>query len=299
MLALLGYRRRHGALIAFHMGDHLLDRDAIGIAAGNEARIFAPHHVDQLRVLQPAQHAQHLRVGGCELLGQAVRRRGILALLEAARDLDQSAQGEVEIVAGLVFDALLGGAQQSVQILVDVADLHAQQQDDPHDLDGDQEDQGQADRAVNQVELPGEKMPGVNAEPPAHQREQRGGHHRPHDGSFELHVRRRHQPEQHGEGDEHHHHRDDLEDEVVLEQDAEVAVLLENVGTGEGDAHQHRSPEEQHGESHDLLAIAADAAHFPDLIDGGLHGQEQPEGDDDEDDHAEGGGGLGALRELC
>src|SRR5256885_7855464 len=56
-----------------------------------------------------------------------------------------------------------------------------------------------------------------------------------------IYMRRRHQPEEHGEGEEHHHHRHDLEDDVVLEEDPQIAVLFQHAGAGE--RHADRSEE--------------------------------------------------------
>ena len=73
----------------------------------------------------------------------------------------------------------------------------------------------------------------------------------------------------------------------MLKEEAEQPVPLQHVRGGEREAHQHRTPEEEHGEGHDLLAIAAIASHLPDLINRRLDGQKKAERDHDEDDHAE------------
>ena len=72
-----------------------------------------------------------------------------------------------------------------------------------------------------------------------------------------------------------------------FEQHAQVAVALQHGRGREREAHQQRPPEEEHREGDDVLAIAARAAHLPDLIHGPFDGQEEPEGDEHEQDPAQ------------
>ena len=131
-------------------------------------------------------------------------------------------------------------------------------------------------------------MLGINAETPAHQREEHGRYECADGGGTDEDARRRHEPEQHREGDEEHDDREDLEDQIVLEEDAKVTVLLEDARRREREAHQDRTPEKEHREGDDLLPVTARAAHLPDLIYGRLDREEEAEGDDGEDDRAEG-----------
>src|SRR5207302_140652 len=98
-------------------------------------------------------------------------RRRLLAAVETTRDLDQRAQAEVEIESRLVLHLLLGGAQQSVEVLVDEADFDAEEDDHPQDLDGDEKDYGQSKRAVDQIEAALDEMVGVDPEAETDQRE--------------------------------------------------------------------------------------------------------------------------------
>ena len=231
------------------------------------------------------------------MLGQTIRRRRIFALVESPRDFDQRPKTEIEVESRLVLNALFAGAQDAVQPLEDVGNLDAQEDDHPHDFDGDQENDRQPDRAVDQIEPAMHQAIGVQAERDSNKREQQRRDRRSHRGSLELHVRRRDEPEQHRERDKEHDDRHDPENHVVLEKKSQEAVFLQHAGGREGETHQDRAPEKEHRERHDFLAIAAAAGHFPDLIDGRLDSQEKAERDDDEDDHAKRRSGLRVLGE--
>ena len=138
----------------------------------------------------------------------------------------------------------------------------------------------------------------VNTEGPPDEGEERGRDERADSGRPQVHLRRWNEPEEHRERDEQDEDRRDGEDEVLLEQHPKVAVALEHRRGRERQAHQQRPPEEEHRERDDLLAVGTGAPHLPDLIHGGLDGEEESERDDHERDRAEGRGGLRVLGEA-
>jgi len=280
------------AVLVFYRREDRAYRVGGEVFRGDETFVAVLDLVDEFFVDEPIEYARRLLFGEFVGFAEAFGCRGRFFFSERADAVYDYAQCDVAAVVAHASVPALRGAQEGSEVLVDVDDLRANQQEQRAEVERDEEEDDESESAVDGLRLYGEVD--VVSEAPAFEFEEGAGDESADGGGRGAHAGAGYGPEHDGERQRGEDRRREAQQEEVLRQEAEDSAVAQLVRYEE----EYGAVDDHHGESAQAVEEGAHAPDFPDGVERLFDDIEKPHRRDDEDGYAYAVESAGVLEEF-